>query len=157
MLETDTTEQYWWPRSGTRSPVDVYLVLRLGKRSSRIYLNWLLSDAGYECGIGGDLGKRAEAVKDGTRLPRRRRGDGPPHARARLGGDAAWSAGAMAAEPQNRRPDNVNIAPADLDRLGARPDLSLQRSLQVYGRSASQHRLSGRRFGTTSVPCWPPQ
>ena len=55
-----------------------------------------------------------------------------------------WAASALgpprilAAEPEDRRPHHADLAPADLDRLGAGADLPLQRPLQVdHRRQAS--------------------
>ena len=87
--------------------------------------------AGRRIGSGRSFAGRERAV------PRRRRRDGRAHARAQLAARRS-ARRRMAAQPEDRGAHHADLAPADLDRLGPRADLPLQRSLQVdHRRQAS--------------------
>ena len=69
--------------------------------------------------------------------------------------DLAGTAGLVAAEPQAGRPDHADVPSADLDRLGERAALLLQRSLQIdHRRQAPVGARRGRRARSGSE-IWP--
>ena len=77
------------------------------------------------------------------RFSRRRRRDGCAHARLRLDDDATRSAAHVDAEPAHRRAHHARFALRDVDAVGSRPDVLLQRC--VPSDRGHQARLGARR------------